>query len=159
MKVKYFITTLAISILTLSGILLLLPKKAAAQNQQNNITYERINPDNFLYNAKRLVEKIELNVIYQGDSKKKFMTKLLDKRFKELVYINGKDKKDFIEPTTSRYNSTIGVILAEPNKDSDLKANAAKYLQVLPTLRDKYAANSAYWLLIQQTIDSTKRAL
>ena len=94
------------------------------------------------------------------EEKAKYQYALLDKRYKELVFIINFKKTGFLEETVQRYNSQLGNLILN-NKDfaSNYKYRILNYTKVLKTLQDRYNSLSAYRLLIQQAIDSTKRLI
>lgn len=122
--------------------------------------YESINPNLLIYPIKRIVEKIKLASIFNKNDKAKYQYTLLDKRYRELVFIINFKKTGFLEETVQRYNSQLGNLIAN-NKDLALnyKDKISSYTKVLKTLQDRYNSISAYRLLIQQAIDSTKRLI
>lgn len=117
--------------------------------------YESVNPNSLLYHLKRLGEEITLFFLFDTDRRKKYNTHLLTIRFKELIYIINFRKTGFLDETISRYNVFVGKV--KNYYESKEKIN--KYIVILEKLRDMYPANSAYWLYIQQAIDSTKNLL
>ena len=122
--------------------------------------YESINPNLLIYPFKRIAERIELTLLFNKEDKAKYQYTLLDKRFKELVFIINFKKTGFLEETVLRYNSHLGnLIVNNKNLASDYKDKISSYIIVLKTLQDRYDSKSAYRLLIQQAIDSTKRLI
>ncbi len=122
--------------------------------------YESINPNLLIYPFKRIAEKIELTLLFNKEDKAKYQYTLLDKRFKELVFIINFKKTGFLEETVQRYNSHLGNLISN-NKDLalDHKDKISSYTTVLKTLQDRYDSISAYRLLIQQAMDSTRRLI
>ncbi len=122
--------------------------------------YESINPNLLIFPIKQSIEKIELTLIFNKEDKTKYQYTLLDKRFKELVFIINFKKTGFLEETVQRYNSHLGNLMAN-NKNFALnyKDKISNYTIVLKTLQDRYNSISAYRLLIQQAIDSTRRLI
>lgn len=130
--------------------------------QELNLTgfsgYESINPNLLIYPIKQLIEKIELTLKFNQENKTKYQYTLLDKRFEELVFIINFKKTGFLEETVQRYNSHLGNLIANnKNLASDYKDKILNYTIVLKTLQDRYDSTSAYRLLIQQAIDTTRR--
>lgn len=122
--------------------------------------YELINPNLLVYPIKQIVEKVELILLFNKEDKIKYQYTLLDKRFKELVFIINFKKTGFLEETVQRYNSHLGnLITNNKNLAADYKDQISYYTIVLKTLQDRYDSKSAYRLLIQQAIDSTKRLI
>src|SRR3990167_7818141 len=124
------------------------------------IEYESINPNLLIFPLKRTLEKIVLIFLLNKEDKVKYQYALLDKRFKELVFIINFKKTGFLEETVARYNSTIGNIIKN-NKDFSLnyKDKLSEYIKVLKTLQNRYDSISSYRLLIQYAIDTTKRLI
>lgn len=122
--------------------------------------YESVNPNLLIYPFKRITEKIELTLLFDKEDKAKYKYTLLNKRFKELVFIINFKKTGFLEETVQRYNSQLGNLIAN-NKDLalDYKTSISSYTMVLKTLQDRYNSKSAYRLLIQQAIDTTRRLI
>lgn len=120
--------------------------------------YESINPNLLIFPVKQIVEKIELTLTFNKEDKTKYQYTLLDKRFKELVFIINFKKTGFLEETVARYNTHIGNLIKN-NKDIAInyKDKLSDYIKVLKTLQDRYNSISSYRLLIQYAIDTTKR--
>lgn len=120
--------------------------------------YESINPNLLIFPVKQVAEKIELSLIFDKEDKAKYQYTLLDKRFKELVFIINFKKTGFLEEAVARYNTHIGNLIKN-NKDISInyKDKLSDYIKVLKTLQDRYNYISAYRLLIQYAIDTTKR--
>lgn len=122
--------------------------------------YESINPNLLIYPFKRIRERIKLILLFNKEDKAKYQYILLDKRFKELVFIINFKKTGFLEETVQRYNSHLGnLIINNKNLALDYKDKISSYTIVLKTLQDRYDSKSAYRLLIQQAIDSTRRLI
>lgn len=122
--------------------------------------YESINPNLLIYQLKRLGEEVTLSFTFDKKSKNEYSLKLLDTRFKELIYIINFEKTGFLTESVNRYNVFVGKIKPYyKDIDSYDLDKIKKYIVVLEKLRDKYPANSAYWLSIQQSIDSTKNLI
>lgn len=122
--------------------------------------YESINPNLLIFPVKQIIEKIELTLMFNKEDKTRYQYALLDKRFKELVFIINFKKTGFLEETVQRYNSHLGNLIANnKNLASDYKDKISSYTIVLKTLQDRYDSKSAYRLLIQQAIDSTRRLI
>lgn len=122
--------------------------------------YESINPDSLLYSAKRLGEQAQTFLTFNNDEKTRRPFKLLSTRFNELVYIVNFQKTGFYTEVVSRYNTQIGKIkLASKNIYPADRDNLIKKIKILEILRDRYPANSSYWLNMQQAIDTTKSLL
>lgn len=127
-------------------------------NSMGFTKYESINPDSLFYPLKRVGEKVRSFFILNKEGKEGYSFKLLDTRFNELVYIINIQKTGFLDEVVNRYNSTIGDIKSNfnPTKNKD---QLIKYAKMLGILRDQYSSNSAYWLYIQQAVDTTNSVL
>lgn len=113
----------------------------------------------------KLIEKATLLLKFNDQDKANYYRNLTEKRLAELeLTIKRKDyqKKDFlIEQTSSRYASYVGVTadfiikhkLSQP-KELFLK-DLVRHKQILAGLRDNFPANSGWWLLVAQDIDTT----
>lgn len=122
--------------------------------------YESINPNLLIFPVKQIAEKIKLTLIFNKEDKIKYQYILLDKRFRELVFVINFKKTGFLEETVQRYNSHLGNLIAtDKNLAADYKDKISGYTIVLKTLQDRYDSKSAYRLLIQQAIDSTRRLI
>lgn len=122
--------------------------------------YDSVNPDSLIYPFKRLEEQTKLFFTFDKKNKTKYFLSLLDIRFKELVYTINFKKTGFLNEAVSRYNTFIGKIKLNPeNITAEHKIKFSQNIKVLEILRDQYPANSAYWLNIQQTIDTTRSLL
>ena len=122
--------------------------------------YESINPNLLIFPVKRIVENFNLKLKRNKNDKVKYQFLLFDIRFKELVFIINFQKTGFLEETVERYNSFIGDTILN-NKEVWLlqKNQISTYIIILKSLQDRYNSESAYRLLIQQAIDSTRRII
>ena len=126
--------------------------------------YESINSNSLLYQFKRLSEEAKFFFIFNEDAKNKYTRNLVKTRFNELIYIINFEKTGFLAETVNRYNAFIGktkVYFPKENSPTVYKVDpnssqVKRFVDILEKLRDMYPANSAYWLYIQQAIDSTK---
>lgn len=120
------------------------------------VGYEKLNPDSLLYIFKRASEKLTLNFKKNESKKREYKTVVLQRRFRELVYIINTQKTGFLEETINRYGSYVGSLNIP--SDVDLKREEIENkTNMLRKLRDRYPANSPYWLQVQQAVDITKR--
>lgn len=120
----------------------------------------KIPPGYFLYNFERIIEKIQVNFYFSPDSKVDFYKDLLQKRLAELKYIVDRGYLDEVEKSSQRVSYQVG-ILSDYIKNENLnnkKDSIHKLFQenkvILEMLRDKYQANSSFWMLIQHVINS-----
>lgn len=138
-------------------------QKLLTEQELNSIgfsRYESINPDSLFYSFKRLGEQIQIFFIFNNNEKMRYPLKLLSTRFNELVYTVNLQKTGFLTEIVSRYNTQIGKIKRDfKNIDSADKDKLIQKIKILEVLRDRYPANSSYWLSIQQAIDTTQSLL
>lgn len=87
----------------------------------------------------------------------------MDNRLSELKYAVDNNKLDLVTETSSRYQTYVANFesLYFQSDNSTLGGSVQKmttnHLNLLPHLRDQFASNSAWWLMIQQDIDSIKK--
>ncbi len=128
-----------------------------------NLPTSSINPDNYLfYSFKRLFEKAFTFTKLSKQSKVEYFRKLSMIRLAELK--NAVDQKYLsdIEQSTQRLSAQIGetidFIVANKNdvgkEISSTQQLFNGYKEILSNLRDKYPANSSYWMLVQHSINS-----
>ena len=116
---------------------------------------EAINPGTFLYPVKRLGEKIKLSLIKRKENKASYLSLLLQKRFRETIYVDEKEKSGFFVESANRFNTQVGQIKSDySGLDAKLKTQIPVYVSALEKLRDKYSSNSANWLIFQQSLDT-----
>lgn len=121
-----------------------------------------INPDNYLfYSIKRLIEKSTIFLKFTKDSKIDYYHSLINKRAAELKYVVELDLLSEIERATQRFSYQVGILSDYISNTSDLKNRRQSisdflksYKGLLENLRDKYPANSSYWMLVQHSINS-----
>lgn len=122
-----------------------------------------INPDKYMfYSVKRLVEKTILFTKLTKDSKADYYRELSLKRMAELKYVVENNLLGEIERGSQRLSYQVGVFsdYINTNKDELGKEKLATvdlflgYKSLLSELRDKYPANSSFWMLIQHSINS-----
>lgn len=122
--------------------------------------YESINPNLLIFPLKRLIEDVKFKFIIDNDNQTKYQYALLDTRFNELVFIINFQKTGFLRETVDRYNSLAGNIISNYKDVSpQYKDKLFFYIKVLKALQDRYNNESAYRMLIQQAIDTTRRII
>jgi len=148
------VKTLSIFLLALfaSFLLLNLTPKVQANESLENVEYEKINPGNVFYPLKRLSEKTRKKFT-SGEGRKEFMYTLLERRYKELIYLAKNKKLGQMETSTSRFMTQLGEILDTNSVLIERKELINEYRGVLMKARDLYESNSAYWLFLQQSLD------
>lgn len=117
--------------------------------------YESINTNQIIYPFKTIWENLGYYLIL--NSKRNYLLNLYHKRFKELVYIINYDKTGFLPETVDRYNTFAGRMKNQSQTiNEDEKKFIIKNLRLLEKLRDRYHSGSAYWVKIQEAVDTTK---
>lgn len=119
-----------------------------------------IPPGSFYYSFKRLSEKIMVNFYINPESKMNYYKDLFQNRIAELQYIIDKKYLDQVEQSTQRVSYEVGIltdyVVAE--KLNSQKKNLVDLFKgdkiILEKLRDKYPANSSFWMLVQHSINS-----
>lgn len=122
----------------------------------------KINPDNYLfYSFKRLYEKGLAFTKLTNNSKADYYRDLTQARMAELKFVVEHDLLSEVQKSTERLSYQIGILSDYISNKSDLadkKQNINDFLKSykgpLDNLRDKYPANSAFWMLIQHNINS-----
>ena len=152
--------------LSLSAILLILtlflsiPAIILAQPPESfNLPSQNTLPGSSGYPFKRLKEKITEFFKFSSTSKFSYRQSLLEKRVSELVSLVENKNQQEIANASQRLAYEAG-ILAESTyngsrSDKDLLIGLfEKYKPILSKMRDNFPANSPFWLLSQQDIDT-----
>lgn len=138
-----------------------LTKSTLAENKAAPVKVS-IYPNNAKYPIKRLWEKLNLLITISRAKRVEKLISLTETRLAELDYLSENKTLDLIEASASRYSYYAGTLTQETQKarngDLNLKVVGllAEHGAALAKLRDRFPANSTYWLAIQQDIDSTK---
>lgn len=111
--------------------------------------------NSLLYPLKRFSEKVKIEITQDRQLRAKYNSEFIGRRVEELVYLVENDKTGFFEEARNRYISSVGEYLVQYNNTGYLKERKNDLLVTLSRLRDKYPSNSAYWLILQQTVDVT----
>lgn len=127
-------------------------------NELSFTNYEKINPNLQIYPLKRTVENLKLNLLLDERQKRKYLYKLFEKRFSELIYILNYKKEGFYIETIDRYNTFAGMVKSKLADDKD-KDQIVAFSTILQKLRDRYPSGSAYWKKIQEAVDTTESLL
>ncbi len=147
-------------------ILVIIPKSLIiAQSNTNQLPIiqdESVNPGSPYYIFKRIKETVILNLTFGTKNKAKVSGELLDTRFRELAHAVKYDQIGYLENVSNRYTNQAGTIIekylnTDQETNNAFKKQAQKYLPLLESLRDHYHSNSAYWLMLQYAVDTTKR--
>lgn len=121
-----------------------------------------ITPEKYLFfSIKRLFEKGLVYAQLSNDSKEDYYRGLTLKRASELKFVIENKFLGEIEKASQRFSFEIGTLsdYIAANKDLEKKKASTKdlfnnYKGFLENLRDKYPANSSYWMLVQHSINS-----
>ncbi|MEK7100446.1 MAG: hypothetical protein AAB872_01385 [Patescibacteria group bacterium] len=131
----------------------------AKSPEEYNLTGQKTLPSTPSYSFKRVKEKGLMIIKIRSKSKFEYSKLLLEKRLSELVSLVEIKEPSLITGASQRFSYQAGILadLNEKLKSSEknnIKIIFDDYKKVLSELRDNYPANSAYWLLIQQNIDT-----
>lgn len=130
--------------------------------KETDLPSVKITPDSFYYPFKRLWEKTRERFIFSTEGRVKFYDSLFDTRLIELKYVSENRSLGEIERSSQRLSFQAGVLKEELKKLNHAERiqqvldKYEMYSKLLGNLRDLYPANSAYWLLLQQNIDTLK---
>lgn len=131
-----------------------------AETEQLALPKTIINPGSFYYPFKRLIEKGKERVIFSQEGKISFYKSLLEIRLSELDYVTGKRILSEIQSSSERFSYQAGILTEELVKQNNIKNKQIqvkefeKYSNFLATLRDRYPANSSFWMLVQHDINT-----
>lgn len=120
----------------------------------------KIAPNSFLYPLKRISEKVIVYFYFDSNKKTDYYQNLVQVRLAELKYIIDNDFKDRVENSTQRVSYQIGILtdyVVEKKLNNKQQGLVELYKEdkiILEKLRDKYPANSSYWMLVQHIINS-----
>ena len=122
-----------------------------------------IGPDKYLlFSVERLMENIVGFTKFTKQSKVDYYKELTLKRIAELKYVVDNKLLSEVERSSQRVSFEVGTLsdYISANKSELLKQSSeitnflTGFQDLFANLRDKYPANSAYWLLIQHDINS-----
>lgn len=154
------ITILFLSLIILFSLQIKLV--SAEEVEQLELPKITVYPGSFYYNFKRLFEKGKERLIFSQESKKSFYESLLKTRLAELNFVVEKKFLSEVQQSSERFAFQAGILTEElvrqkkaEGKEKIIK-EFEKYSKFLENLRDKYPANSAYWMLIQHDINTLK---
>lgn len=134
----------------------------AQGSEQLELPKTTVNPGSFYYPFKRLIEKGRERVTFSQEGKISLYKSLLKIRLSELKYVVNKKILSEVQGSSERFAYTAGILAEEVKmqNQTDQKKNLIRefglYSKFLETLRDKYPANSSFWMLIQHDINSLK---
>lgn len=129
-------------------------------NEELNLPSTKINPGSFYYPFKRILEKGWEKLQFSQTQKIAFYKLQLKTRLAELNYVVEKKLLSEVQSSSERFAYYAGILTGELVKENKDKEKAVKefeqYGKFLERLRDKYEANSSFWMLIQHDINSLK---
>ena len=123
---------------------------------------ETITPGSFYFSFKRLWEKGMEKLQLTRDLRINFYKSQLKIRLSELNYVVEKKLLGEVQQSTERFSYTAGKLTEElvmQNKPSEKEIvikEFEKFQKYLDKLRDKYPANSSFWMLVQHDINTLK---
>lgn len=124
-----------------------------------NLPKTIINPGSFYYPFKRIVEKAREKILFSDSGKVSFYSSTLKTRLVELDYVTGKKALSEVENSSKRFAATAGVLtdavlkMGQSGRENLVK-QFAEYSDFLAEARDRFPANSSFWLLIQHDINT-----
>lgn len=116
-------------------------------------------PGDSKYPVKRLKEKVTEFFKFTHKSKSAYREVLLEKRLSELVSLIESKNINDVANSTQRFAYQAGKLAEGSYNDGSERKNEIlaifeKYKPILDEMRDNFPANSAFWLLSQQDIDT-----
>ena len=129
-----------------------------------NLPNISITPNNYLlYSIKRVSEKVFLFTKISNEAKINYYKELTLKRLAELKYVVENKLIGEIQYSSQRLSYEVGTLSdfisvnktkLTKNEAQNVKELLTSFNSLLVSLRDKYPANSSYWMLIQHDINS-----
>ena len=140
-------------------ILLIILQPALLSAQENlDLKNELINPGSFYYSFKRLWEKGLEKLQFSNESKIYFYQSQLKVKLAELNFVVENRLLSEVQQSSERFAFQAGMlteVLLKENKDKEKTIKEFQQMQkFLEKLRDKYPANTSFWMLIQHDINS-----
>lgn len=132
----------------------------AQESEQLELPKITVQPGSFYYPFKRLIERGRERLIFSKDLKRSFYISLLKARLAELDYVTSKRVLSEIQRSSERFAYQAGILTEELIKQDgnsekeNLIKEFDKYAKFLANLRDKYPANSSFWMLVQHDINA-----
>ncbi len=147
-------------IIVLSLIISLVMSGTAYATEELNLPDTKITPGSFYYPFKRIWEKGWEKLQFSSASKIAFYNSQLKTRLSELNYVVEKKLLSEVQRSTERFAYQAGILTEETIKQNkavdkeNLIKEFEKFKPFLDSLRDKYEANSSFWMLIQHDINT-----
>ncbi len=134
------------------------PLPTGAVEESINIKNESINPGSFYYTFKRLWEKGAEKLKFNKQSKIIFYQSQLKTRLAELNYVVENKLLSEVQTSSERFAYQAGILTEELVKENKGKSELVKEFDqfsiFLDKLRDKYPANTSFWMLVQHDINT-----
>lgn len=153
---------IALTIFTLFNLQVIVPTAYGKENVTLSTKKEIINPGSIYYPLKRVWENIRERFVFSSGDKAEFYGDLLEVRLSELEYVTRNKILEEFERSSHRFSYQAGELVntqsgsGKKEVNEEIMKQFTSYNQLLEELRDLYPANSSYWLLIQQNIDTLK---
>lgn len=134
----------------------------ATELENLNLPTQAINPGDFYYSPVRLWEKITARFQFNNNSKFNFSNSLIDKRMSELIFVVKNRRLDEVQRSSERLAYEVGtltdLLIKEGNaqKKEQLKKKIDGFAPALAELRDNFAANTSFWMLVSHDINALK---
>ena len=134
----------------------------AQDSPQLDLPKTTINPGSFYYSFKRLWEKGVEKLQFSKKSKINFYQSQLKVKLAELNFVVENKLLSEVQTSSERFAYQAGILteeLLKQNKAEDKEKFIKEFEQMqnfLDKLRDKYPANSSFWMLVQHDINTLK---
>lgn len=136
----------------------------AAQSDNQTLKVSSITTPNqtFSYTIKRLREKISLTWLgfFNQKGLGSYNAYLARERGNELIYISEHEKDQYLETSVSRYITQLGLLGEQydaENVNTETISTALEGFDAkFQELRDTFPSQTAQWLLMQQSVDTTQ---
>lgn len=131
-----------------------------AIEQNLNLPSTAINPGSFYYSFKRLWEKGMEKLQFSRKSKILFYQSQLRTRLAELNYVVENKLLSEVQTSSERFAYYAGILTEELIKENKYREQTIKefdqFTKFLEGLRDNYASNTSFWMLIQHDINTLR---
>ena len=124
------------------------------------LAQDKVQVDHIAVGFEKLKEKINLFFNFSKTGKTKYQIALTEKRLAELRYVVDSEQVDLTEETASRYATYVGNLTNYVVKNnvasykSEINSMFETHKTALETMRNKFTFRSAWWLMLQQDIDT-----
>lgn len=159
--------------LSLFVFLVLQANVAFADNHQNiSLPSIYIQPGTIYYPLVRVWEKFSYNFYFGNQAKLSFNRNTLKQRVAELQIVTEDQLHGEVQKSTERVSYFAGVVtdmLINEYKNGDkeqarrIKSEVVSefvaYQYLLPQMRDRFPANSSYWMLVSHSLNSIESNL